>query len=103
MLVNTSQVFTTFYKIIVLYSPVLNPDVYSFSFHSCVSLPQDKAHVAKHFVALSTNKPLVEGFGIDPANMFGFWEWVGGRYVINKKRFQIMKKKIPKTFFFLIF
>ncbi len=40
----------------------------------------DKAHVAKHFVALSTNKSAVEGFGIDPANMFEFWDWVGGRY-----------------------
>jgi glucose-6-phosphate isomerase len=37
-------------------------------------------NVAKHFVALSTNEKLVTGFGIDPANMFGFWDWVGGRY-----------------------
>jgi glucose-6-phosphate isomerase len=36
--------------------------------------------VAKHFVAVSTNKEGVEEFGIDPANMFGFWDWVGGRY-----------------------
>ncbi len=36
--------------------------------------------VAKHFVAVSTNKKLVEAFGIDSANMFGFWDWVGGRY-----------------------
>ena len=36
--------------------------------------------VKKHFVAISTNKDLVEKFGIDPANMFGFWDWVGGRY-----------------------
>jgi len=36
--------------------------------------------VAKHFVALSTNKSLVTGFGIDSANMFEFWDWVGGRY-----------------------
>ncbi|RYY70731.1 MAG: glucose-6-phosphate isomerase [Chitinophagaceae bacterium] len=36
--------------------------------------------VAKHFVALSTNKTEVEKFGIDPANMFVFWDWVGGRY-----------------------
>lgn len=36
--------------------------------------------VAKHFVALSTNEKLVTAFGIDPANMFGFWDWVGGRY-----------------------
>ncbi len=36
--------------------------------------------VAKHFVALSTNEKLVTAFGIDPINMFGFWDWVGGRY-----------------------
>ena len=37
-------------------------------------------HVAKHFVALSTNEAEVAKFGIDTANMFGFWDWVGGRY-----------------------
>jgi glucose-6-phosphate isomerase len=36
--------------------------------------------VAKHFVAVSTNEPEVRKFGIDPANMFEFWDWVGGRY-----------------------
>jgi glucose-6-phosphate isomerase len=36
--------------------------------------------VAKHFVAVSTNEKAVTEFGIDPANMFGFWDWVGGRY-----------------------
>jgi glucose-6-phosphate isomerase len=36
--------------------------------------------VAKHFVAVSTNEQRVREFGIDPANMFGFWDWVGGRY-----------------------
>jgi len=41
---------------------------------------KDKAMVAKHFVALSTNAPKVKDFGIDEANMFGFWDWVGGRY-----------------------
>ncbi|MFD9003417.1 glucose-6-phosphate isomerase [Streptomyces sp. NPDC059582] len=40
---------------------------------------EDKA-VAKHFVALSTNAGKVTGFGIDPDNMFEFWDWVGGRY-----------------------
>jgi glucose-6-phosphate isomerase len=40
----------------------------------------DEAHIAKHFVALSTNEVEVKKFGIDPANMFGFWDWVGGRY-----------------------
>ncbi|BBD10049.1 glucose-6-phosphate isomerase [Desulfovibrio ferrophilus] len=40
----------------------------------------NKKHVAKHFVALSTNGPAVTDFGIDSANMFEFWDWVGGRY-----------------------
>ncbi|MGX1566231.1 glucose-6-phosphate isomerase, partial [Streptomyces sp. NPDC055509] len=40
----------------------------------------DEAAVAKHFVALSTNAEKVAGFGIDTANMFEFWDWVGGRY-----------------------
>lgn len=40
----------------------------------------DKAHVAKHFVALSTNVKAATEFGIDKANMFKFWDWVGGRY-----------------------
>ena len=39
-----------------------------------------EAAVAKHFVALSTNEAAVRKFGIDTANMFGFWDWVGGRY-----------------------
>ena len=39
-----------------------------------------EAHIAKHFVALSTNEAEVKKFGIDPANMFVFWDWVGGRY-----------------------
>nr|UYF12297.1 glucose-6-phosphate isomerase [Pleurotus ostreatus] len=40
----------------------------------------DKAHVAKHFVALSTNTKAVTAFGISSDNMFQFWDWVGGRY-----------------------
>jgi glucose-6-phosphate isomerase len=40
----------------------------------------DERHVAKHFVALSTNEAEVSKFGIDKRNMFGFWDWVGGRY-----------------------
>ncbi len=40
----------------------------------------DRQHIAKHFVALSTNAMAVEEFGIDPVNMFEFWDWVGGRY-----------------------
>lgn len=45
-----------------------------------VGKAKDEKAVAKHFVALSTNAKAVEAFGIDPANMFAFWDWVGGRY-----------------------
>jgi glucose-6-phosphate isomerase len=41
---------------------------------------RDEKHVARHFVALSTNEKEVTKFGIDKANMFAFWDWVGGRY-----------------------
>src|SRR5881398_3163686 len=40
----------------------------------------DKSAIARHFVALSTNADAVSAFGIDVMNMFGFWDWVGGRY-----------------------
>ena len=40
----------------------------------------DSAHIKKHFIALSTNQHAVTQFGIDPENMFEFWDWVGGRY-----------------------
>ena len=43
----------------------------------------DEAAIARHFVAVSTNEALVEAFGIDPANVFGFWDWVGGRYSMD--------------------
>ncbi len=43
----------------------------------------DTAAVAKHFVAVSTNAEKVSQFGIDTANMFGFWDWVGGRYSMD--------------------
>jgi glucose-6-phosphate isomerase len=43
----------------------------------------DEAAVARHFVAVSTNAAEVEKFGIDTANMFGFWDWVGGRYSMD--------------------
>ena len=46
------------------------------------SLRDEKA-VARHFVAVSTNAREVAAFGIDPANMFGFWDWVGGRYSMD--------------------
>src|SRR4029077_14933853 len=41
---------------------------------------KDEKFIASHFVALSTNEKEVVKFGIDKANMFGFWDWVGGRY-----------------------
>jgi glucose-6-phosphate isomerase len=44
---------------------------------------KDEAAVAKHFVAVSTNAAEVKKFGIDTANMFGFWDWVGGRYSMD--------------------
>ena len=40
----------------------------------------DSAHIARHFIAVSTNRQAVSSFGIDPGNMFVFWDWVGGRY-----------------------
>jgi glucose-6-phosphate isomerase len=46
-------------------------------------LSGDEAAVAKHFVAVSTNAKEVTSFGIDTANMFGFWDWVGGRYSMD--------------------
>jgi glucose-6-phosphate isomerase len=46
------------------------------------SLKEESA-VAKHFVAVSTNAEVVSKFGIDTANMFGFWDWVGGRYSMD--------------------
>jgi len=42
-----------------------------------------EAAVERHFVAVSTNAAAVAAFGIDPANMFGFWDWVGGRYSVD--------------------
>ena len=41
---------------------------------------KDESYIAKHFVALITNEKDVVKFGIDKNNMFGFWDWVGGRY-----------------------
>ena len=43
----------------------------------------DETAVARHFAAVSTNAAEVSEFGIDPANMFGFWDWVGGRYSMD--------------------
>ncbi len=50
---------------------------------SLKGLGGDQAAVAKHFVAVSTNAAEVSKFGIDTANMFGFWDWVGGRYSMD--------------------
>jgi len=50
---------------------------------SLKGLGGDEKSVAKHFVAVSTNAPEVARFGIDTANMFGFWDWVGGRYSMD--------------------
>ncbi|WP_407540764.1 glucose-6-phosphate isomerase [Deinococcus radiomollis] len=49
---------------------------------SLTALKEDAA-VARHFVAVSTNAQAVQAFGIDTANMFGFWDWVGGRYSMD--------------------
>jgi glucose-6-phosphate isomerase len=50
---------------------------------SLAGLSGDESSVAKHFVAVSTNASEVGKFGIDVANMFGFWDWVGGRYSMD--------------------
>jgi glucose-6-phosphate isomerase len=50
---------------------------------SLKGLDGDVRAVAKHFVAVSTNAEKVSAFGIDTANMFGFWDWVGGRYSMD--------------------
>jgi len=50
---------------------------------SLAGLSGDEKSVAKHFVAVSTNATEVAKFGIDTANMFGFWDWVGGRYSMD--------------------
>src|SRR6202166_2911442 len=50
---------------------------------SLKGLGGDEKSVAKHFVAVSTNAAEVSNFGIDTANMFGFWDWVGGRYSMD--------------------
>ena len=50
---------------------------------SLAGLGGDERSIAKHFVAVSTNAAEVTKFGIDTANMFGFWDWVGGRYSMD--------------------
>lgn len=49
----------------------------------CLAALNDPAAIARHFVAVSTSGTKVAEFGIDPVNMFGFWDWVGGRYSMD--------------------
>ncbi len=48
-----------------------------------LDIAKDEKHIEKHFIALSTNEKDVVKFGINPDNMFGFWDWVGGRYSLT--------------------
>lgn len=48
-----------------------------------LKVAENEEHIKKHFIALSTNKPEVIRFGIDPENMFEFWDWVGGRFSLT--------------------
>ena len=57
------------------------------------------AAVAKHFVAVSTALDKVEAFGIDPANAFGFWDWVGGRYSVDSAVGTVLAVAIGKDNF----
>jgi len=62
-------------------------------------LGQGDGAVARHFVAVSTNRAAVEKFGIDPSNMFGFWDWVGGRYSYDSAiGFSLMVAIGPEAF-----
>lgn len=62
-------------------------------------LGMGEAAVAKHFVAVSTNAEAVAAFGIDTANMFGFWDWVGGRYSFDSAvGFALMVAIGPESF-----
>ena len=70
---------------------------------------KDEAAIAKHFAAVSTNADAVSKFGIDTANMFGFWDWVGGRYsmdsaiglstmiAIGPENFEAMLKRLSRN------
>ena len=63
----------------------------------------ETASIAKHFIALSTNEKAVTAFGIDPANMFEFWDWVGGRYSLTSSiGLPIMLSIGPANFFELL-
>ncbi|MBP7831207.1 MAG: glucose-6-phosphate isomerase [Kiritimatiellae bacterium] len=63
----------------------------------------DPAAVGRHFAAVSTNADKVAAFGIDPANMFGFWDWVGGRYSLPSAiGLSLMVAVGPERFFELL-
>jgi glucose-6-phosphate isomerase len=65
----------------------------------CPARLKDEAAIAKHFVAISTNAEEVAKFGIDTDNMFGFWDWVGGRYSLTSAiGLSIMMSIGPKHF-----
>ena len=51
----------------------------------CLAALHDESAIARHFVAVSTNAEAVSEFGIDTDNMFGFWDWVGGRYSFPRR------------------
>jgi glucose-6-phosphate isomerase len=55
---------------------------------SLAGLGGDEGAIARHFVAVSTNAQEVAKFGIDTANMFGFWDWVGGRYSMDSEHYR---------------
>lgn len=59
----------------------------------------DEGAIAKHFVAVSTNTEEVQTFGIDPQNMFGFWDWVGGRYSLCSSVGLVLMVSIGATHF----
>jgi glucose-6-phosphate isomerase len=69
----------------------------------CLRALKDEAAVARHFVAVSTNEAEVRKFGIDPANMFGFWNWVGGRYSLcSAIGLPVMLAIGPESFFAML-
>jgi len=53
---------------------------------------KDEQHIAKHFVALSTNAKAVSDFGIHEDQMFAFWDWVGGRYSLWSAKWTTISK-----------
>ncbi|MEY4531028.1 MAG: glucose-6-phosphate isomerase [Deinococcota bacterium] len=66
----------------------------------CLTALGDENAVSRHFVAVSTNAKAVAAFGIDTANMFGFWDWVGGRYSMTSAVGLSLMIAIGKTHYF---